>query len=485
MKPGGFRFADAQGPNAEVMSRHDRQNRPESTAEPSSRTDRILGAAFLAALLVLAFLAGALATVSGVSPGPQIARAYQGGMALYTKLTQYQDVYGGDLWYPERRPDRGVTIYEPGKAQDGLTLYISGSEPAVFLIDMEGSVVHEWRRPFSTFWQAGMGGVTNPQPDEFVYTRSARVFPNGDLVAVYEGNGDTPYGYGVVKLDRDSEVIWNYTGRAHHDLDIAPDGKIYVLVHEIVDEPIEGFRMLAPPRLDEFLVILSPEGEELKKIPLLQSIADSDYRQLLYMVASYAVADPLHGNTVEYIDREAAANFAFGAEGQVLLSFRELHAIAVVDPETEETVWATRGPWIGQHDPDILPNGNILMFDNFGNHAGPEGISRVIEFDPVTMEIVWQYAGTAENPLDSQIRADQQRLPNGNTLITESNGGRVVEVTREGEIVWEFINPVRGGEDGDLIPIIAWAQRLDPAGFDPSFLRQPPQSAQSGTEASR
>lgn len=447
--------------------------------------DRVFNAGFLLALLVLAFIAGALATASGVPPGPQIARAYQGGLALYTKLTQYQDVYSGDLWYPERRPDKGVTVHEPGKAYNGLTLYVSGSDPAAFLIDMEGNVVHEWRRPFSTIWRADTGGVAEPQPDEFVYMRSARALPNGDLIAVYEGNGDTPYGYGVVKLDRDSQVIWNYTGRAHHDLDIAPDGKIYVLVHEIVDEPIEDLPLLAPPRLEDFLVVLSPEGEELKRIPLLQSLAGSKYRGLLHTVASYAVGDPLHGNTVEYIDREAAANFAFGEEGQVLLSFRELHAIAVVDPETGETVWATRGSWIGQHDPDILPSGNILMFDNYGNYGGPEGISRVIEFDPATMEIVWQYAGTAENPLNSEIRADQQRLPNGNTLITESNGGRIVEVTRRGEVVWEFINPVRGGEGGDLVPIIGWAERLDPADFDPSFVSQPPQSAQFQVEPSR
>jgi hypothetical protein len=37
-----------------------------------------------------------------------------------------------------------------------------------------------------------------------------------------------------------------------------------------------------------------------------------------------------------------------------------------------------------------------------------------------------------------------QRLPNGNTLITESAFGRFFEVTREGEIVWEYVNPFFG-----------------------------------------
>src|SRR5690606_42153254 len=91
------------------------------------------------------------------------------------------------------------------------------------------------------------------------------------------------------------------------------------------------------------------------------------------------------------------------------------------------------------------------------------GRSRALEFDPRTMELVWQYTGSPESPLESDIRSYTQRLPNGNTLITESNGGRVLEVTRSGEIAWEYVNPVRGGPEGQKIPIICKAQRLDRA----------------------
>lgn len=447
------------------------QDRNSSPSEPRSFIDKLFAGAFWTALLVLTFLAGAIVAVSGIFPGPEIARAYQGGVALYSQLTKYQDVYGGDLWYPERRPDKGVTVYIPGKAQEGLTLYTSGSAAAAYLIDMNGTVRHQWRRPFSTVWQPDAGWVANPQPDEFVHFRNAYAFPNGDLLALYEGNGDTPYGYGIVKLDRNSEVIWSYPGRTHHQLSVGPDGKIYVLTHGIFDDEVAGLGHLQRPRLEDSLVVLSPEGKELQRIRLLTALAKSKYRHMLYTVSGFALADPLHANGVDYIDQPAAANFAFGREGQILLSFRELNGIAVLDLATQAIVWATRGPWIGQHDPDILPNGNILLFDNYGNYAGPDGVSRLIEFDPRTMEIVWQYSGTADHPFDSWIRGDQQRLPNGNTLITEASGGRLVEVTREGEIAWEFVNPVRGGPDNKMIPIMAWSQRLNPASFDPSFLQ--------------
>jgi hypothetical protein len=430
--------------------------------------ERLFRVAFLCGLMILAFLTGAVLTAADVFPGTHIDRAYFGAKAVYERITVYRDVYTSRLWYDERKDAAGVTVHDPERAQDGVTLYTSGHDAAAHLIDMDGEILHTWRRPFSTVWEPG-SGIARPKPDTHVWFRRPLLFPNGDLLTPYETVGDTPYGYGLVKLDRDSEVLWTYFGRAHHDVDVGPDGRVYVLTHEIVDQPLRGFNNVSRPRLDDFLVVLSPDGEELKKISLIHAVAASDFRYLLHTVSWYSVADVLHTNTVEVIDEEMAANFPFGEPGQVLLSMRELNALAVLDVDTGVIVWVARGPWIAQHDPDILPNGNILLFDNWGNLERPNGISRVLEFDPRTMGIVWQYAGTAEQPLASEIRSSQQRLPNGNTLISESDGGRLVEVTREGEIVWEFMNPVRGGEDGTMIPIVDFGQRFDPASFDPEF----------------
>ncbi|HKH19586.1 MAG TPA: hypothetical protein VKB53_01525, partial [Gammaproteobacteria bacterium] len=104
-------------------------------------------------------------------------------------------------------------------------------------------------------------------------------------------------------------------------------------------------------------------------------------------------------------------------------------------------------------------------------HYGPGGLSRVVEFKPTPLDIDWIYAGNEKHPLESGIRSGQQRLPNGNTLITESDGGRLFEVTRNGQIVWEYIDPVRAGANNELIPVISQGtQRFDAASLDPKFL---------------
>lgn len=445
---------------------------PQDDGANDSSFDRFFRTAFRTAMLLIAFVTGGLLTAANLFPGSSIANAYKGGAALYQQLTAYDDALDTDLWYPERTDKRGVVQYDPALAKPGLTLYTSGHEAAAYLIDKKGTVVHKWARPFSSVWTKA-SGIKKPVPDDHVYFRQAHVFPNGDLLAIYEGAGDTPYGYGMVKLDKDSNVLWTYWGRTHHAFDVGPDGRIYALTQAFVNKPDPDFSELATPRITDFAVILSPDGKELENIPLFDAVAKSRYRNLLYGVSAFAVADPLHSNHITLITPEMARNFPFAKPGQMLVSFRELALVAVLDADTKKLEWGLRGSWIGQHDPSILENGHLLIFDNYGN-IDPDWrlTTRVIEVNPTTEEVVWKYAGNKEHPLGSLIRGEVERLDNGNTLITEASGGRIVEVTPDGKTAWEFVNPVRGGHPGGQvkIPIINAAQWVDPATLD--FLQQ-------------
>ena len=112
---------------------------------------------------------------------------------------------------------------------------------------------------------------------------------------------------------------------------------------------------------------------------------------------------------------------------------------------------------IGQHHPHIIPKGlpgagNLMVFDNGGSSGygvptavSPDGGaiyqragSRVLELNPVTLQLVWSYTGPR---FFSTNISGAQRLPNGNTLICEGSFGRLFEVTSGGEVVWEYVNP--------------------------------------------
>lgn len=422
---------------------------------------------FVAAIVFLAFIGGALAMLADVFPAEILKHAYVGGKALVAKQTEYNDRLKTDLWAPARSDAQGVTVCENEETFGGFTLYTSGDGPYARLIDMDGRVAHEWRRPFSEVWDE-TAAIKHPRSDDLIYMDMARVLPNGDLLAIYTAAGDTPWGYGLVKLDRESRVIWRFLDHTHHDFDVAPDGRIFVLTHAFTDEALESFRRLERPRLADYLVVLSPDGQEEKRVSLTHALAQSRFNGFLHAIPVFALADPLHTNSVEVITAENARNFGPGEAGQVVLSFRDSGTVAVLDVEREEIVWAARGSWLGQHDPSVLENGNILLFDNLGAHR-PGNAARVLEVDPETLGIVWRYEGTPEDPLHSAIRSSSQRLPNGNTLIDESDGGRLLEVTPIGKKVWEFVNPVRAGEGDQLLPVVSSGRRVDPLELDAQF----------------
>jgi len=148
--------------------------------------------------------------------------------------------------------------------------------------------------------------------------------------------------------------------------------------------------------------------------------------------------------------------------GNWIISDRKYDLVFIIDKDTKEVVWSLnrKHDVRKQHDAKMLPTGNILIFDNgefrerksksnssisYKNESFKEklirGYSRVVEYDPEKDEIVWEYGNNDTQKLLSTAMGGAQRLPNGNTLITESREGRVFEVTKEKEIIWEWNNP--------------------------------------------
>jgi outer membrane protein assembly factor BamB len=133
--------------------------------------------------------------------------------------------------------------------------------------------------------------------------------------------------------------------------------------------------------------------------------------------------------------------------GDIVVSFRTISTVIIIDRKTGNIIWKLGAPPLcGQHAPTPLPNGNLLIFDNGPHrldHAMP--FSRVIEVEPATKQIVWEYREKRESDFFSPRISNAQRLANGNTLICEGDFGRLFEVTSNGEVVWEYVNPYFGG----------------------------------------
>jgi hypothetical protein len=454
------------------MTRTNAQSRtPDDTATtPSCAVEVFRRALFVTAVAFLAFVAGGVTIFLDIQPVTGYVQK-TAMVAVYVYKSNIEGEAIEPFWHrahlsgPE---GENAVILNTSGASPGLNLVIESQEQAAKLITMDGRPVHEWRLRFDEIW------TDPPHVPSFreqgpafwmdkVHWRRAHLYPNGDLLVVFGSPFHTPYGFGMVKLDRESRVIWKFSENAHHDAAVAPDGDIYVLNQRINRTGYAGIPDIEPPFIDDMVTAMAADGTKIKDISLVQAFLDSDYSPALWLLGRNLQGDITHVNTVQYIDDELAAAFDFAQSGDLLISMREMDLIAVLDPREERIVWARTGLWRAQHEPQMLANGRIQLFDNKG-HRGPEGMTRVIEFDPNTGGITWTYAGTENRPLVSAIYAAQQRLSNGNTLIVETNNGRAIEVTRAGDIVWEYRSTYRKtAESGaELVALLTDLVRIDP-----------------------
>jgi hypothetical protein len=375
--------------------------------------------------------------------------------------------------YQEAPLESGVTVYDPDRASPGYNVVVSAHAPGASIIDMEGNLVHQWYVDESEL-RAAWPGVDHMEAD-FDFWRRVHLYDNGDILAIISGAG-------LFKLDRESNLLWtsDLIG-AHHDVDVGDDGNIYVIGRRVhINEDYNPDDYIS----EDFLFTLDSLGNTIDEVSIVDLIARSPYAPNLRKAAirnSLRLAmrgeispselsdiplagDILHCNSVSYIGEGQLPEGYRGPmrEGTVLLSCRIIDLILAVDLETGEVYWAESDMWHAQHEPVLLPDGNMLVFDNLGT----PGASTVLEFDPATRDVVWYYRGSEESPFYSLGIGSCQRLPNGNTLITESMFGRAFEVTSEGEIVWEYYNPHRTGQDSELIATLHEVFRVSSENVD-------------------
>jgi hypothetical protein len=339
----------------------------------------------------------------------------------------------------------GVVLIDSGRVYDGYNFYCTRTSGEVFLLDMKGAVVHTWN------YRPKRGGGSD----------YAILLANGDVVVLNKLQE-------LLRLDWNSNVIWKKELAAHHDVAQASDGSFYVLVQELKD--YRGLKVWF-----ESIVQLSAAGEivshwsafdhlhELKDIldpsSFLDTVLDSIRSSTIQLGADRSdtssegesigrsnikrkdrfLFDYFHTNTVSLIpDNSLTEEDLRFQKGNLLLCFRKVNQIALLEKGSYRILWAWgEGRLQWPHHPTMLPDGHILIFDNGVDRE----YSRIVEIEPLSGTVVWEYRADPPEDFYSFTRGSAQRLPNGNTMICESDNGRAFEITPAGEVVWEWFNP--------------------------------------------
>lgn len=329
-----------------------------------------------------------------------------------------------------RRRGTGLIALDADRAYEGYTLFapLTGGG-RVHLIDLRGKDVHTWRLPY----RAG---------------RHARILPGGNLAHngvlpgekalfpmwhKYRGGVLGVYGPDGTALHEHRDPLQHHD--AHH---LDGGGVLYSALEPLTGQEADGVRGGVPGSEAAGKTVWADTIKEV----------DAEGREVWSWSAR------------EHLDRETFAlhpdyarehwplvnSVAPMADGNILASLRSVSAVVVISRATGEILWRTDpGAVSQQHHPTELPNGNILVFDNGVFRPGHDvPYSRVIEIDRAG-KVVWEYHDPAKESFFAPFMGAAQRLPNANTLVTDSPAGRLFEVTAEGLLVWEYVVPHFGG----------------------------------------
>jgi len=369
----------------------------------------------------------------------------------------------------------GTTRYDPARAYNSFVLFTGGDNVAR-LIDLNGNTVRSWKDAggHSTLINPAVNG--GHQGHVFVTLETTE----GQGTDLVPDRTTGRISKTIGELDWDGKVVWQFGekapgGRAqqHHDWARLPNGNTVALANQV--HPVKGFRL--PQILDDVIYEVNAEGDVVWKWVASEHLDEFGFTaEQLKLVRNAESADYLHFNNLKPVgpNKWFAAGDKRFAPDNLIVDSREANFIAIIDRQSGKVVWRLgpnypaipRGAAArklprpvdqisGQHDAHIIPEGlpgagNLLVFDNQGEAGYPRaslqitGGSRVLEIDPIKQEIVWQYTAEDSGAPGWAFRSTHisaaRRLPNGNTFIDEGQSGRLFQVTREGEIVWEYIN---------------------------------------------
>ncbi|AEF86693.1 conserved hypothetical protein [Treponema primitia ZAS-2] len=400
----------------------------------------------------------------------------------------------------------GVTVYSKDAAWNGYTVFTAPQ--GVLLIDQNGREVRLWKGLFGEPARILPGGFALGSTGK--RSAQASASDNLDLVQV-DWNGNIVWSFNHNEYVEDPGQVPRWIARQHHDYQregssvgyYAPGseprtdgGNTLILVNRNVYNPAVSGKTL----LDNRIIEVNWEGKILwewnaadhfEEFGFSEAAKNAIYRLPSEKTIEGGQGDWIHINAISTLGPNKwydGGDQRFHPDN-IIFDGRNVNILGIISRKTGKIVWKLGpdfdhthlGQIIGQHHFHLIPKGlpgegNFLVFDNGGwaGYGVPSGVapygaaterrdySRILEFNPQTLEVEWQYTPAEAGfiiPLDayklySPYISSAQRLPNGNTLITEGSNGRIFEITRDYKTAWEYINPysrLQGRLQGNLV----------------------------------
>ena len=303
----------------------------------------------------------------------------------------------------------GVTSIFPRFTAGGFTLFAGQTARGrVDLIDIAGEKVHEWQMPV----RPGRHAVLLPNGNlgyNGSHENSADLYPAWDIW----------HGGHFMEATPNGSIVWEHDDiYHHHDAQWLPNGN---LIYTVAAE-WNG-------KQSDIVKEVNPKGETVWEWRAWEHLTRKEW--------------PIHECFND--DHWPMINGVYQDGFLIYLSLRTTSGIIAVNKNTKEVIWELKYPFVAQqHDPSITEQGNLLCFDNGNIRPSSIHHSRIVEYDTISKELVWEYKDPMPAAFFSPYMGSVEKLWNGSYSICESAFGRIFEVNPKGELMWEYVIPEFG-----------------------------------------
>jgi hypothetical protein len=269
---------------------------------------------------------------------------------------------------------------------------------------------------------------------------------NGDLIVK---DFHTP----LFRVDPCGKLVWTLQDAVyHHSTESDAEGNLWI--------PSVAERASIASVNDEFrddrVSQVSPSGKPLFVRSMARILIRHGYANWLFSTHSN---DPTHLNDIQPV----LVDGPYWNKGDLFLSLRNVSAIVLYRPSTDEIVWIKRGPWIMQHDVDILDDHRISIYDNAGQERAPQrpffaSSSQIVVYDFATGKVS---APLQRAMMDNNVRTWTEglstQLPDGSVLVEDPTEARFIVFRANGTIAAEYVNRAKDG----WLYHLGWSRYID------------------------
>ncbi|NEX17461.1 MAG: hypothetical protein C1943_12750 [Halochromatium sp.] len=193
--------------------------------------------------------------------------------------------------------------------------------------------------------------------------------------------------------------------------------------------------------LEDTLTRMTSEGEILFRRSLVQTLIDHGLYHRIFAAMGFYANDPLHLNDIQPVLEDGP----YWRRGDLFLSLRRYSTLLLYRPSTDEILWAKEGPWIAQHDVDIVDDHRIAVFSNnaIDTGTGPRvrDVSEVLFYDFATDAVTSPFRDAmVRESVRTLTEGLADLLPSGHLMLEEQNAGRLLLFSLTGELVASYIN---------------------------------------------